>query len=164
MRARGLSVLLALAALPAIALETTQWPPPPEAEARMRELQQAIIARDSTPAEREQAREELANLLKSPAGQARGRTPDEKPVRAARAAIQPYPSVVAPAYVAPAPPPPGGVAQVEVVVPPKPIVIPQTGAALTPSGKFAIDPRTGHVLHETPGGYVDPRTGRFSPR
>jgi hypothetical protein len=56
------------------------------------------------------------------------------------------------------------VAQVEVVVPPKPIVIPQTGAALTPSGKFAIDPRTGHVLHETPGGYVDPRTGRFSPR
>jgi hypothetical protein len=164
MRARGLVALLALAAPPAFALETTQWPPPPEAEARMRELQQALTARDSTPAERERAREELSDLLKSPAGQARGRTPDEKPARAARAAIEPYPSVVAPVNVAPAPPPPGGVATVEVVVPPKPIVIPKTGAALTPSGRFAIDPRTGSVLHEIPGGYVDPRTGRFSPR
>ena len=164
MFARASFVVLALAAPPALAVETTLWPPPPEAEARMRELQQAITARESTMAQRESAREELANLLKSPAGQSKGRTPDEKPVRAARAAIEPYPSVVAPVNIAPAPPPPGGVAKIEVVVPPKPIVIPQSGAAVTPSGRFAVDPRTGNILHESGGAFVDPRTGQLVPR
>ncbi|HUP97804.1 MAG TPA: hypothetical protein VM073_07680 [Usitatibacter sp.] len=159
------AALLLASAAPAVAMavETTQWPPPEETEVRMRELQHAIIAPDSTMAQRERAREELAGLLKSPAGRAKGRTPDEKPIRAARAAIEPYPSVVAPVNVAPSPPP-GGVAHIEVVEPPKPIVIPRTGAATTPSGRFAVDPRTGNVLHETPGGYVDPRTGQFIPR
>src|SRR5437868_6363214 len=77
----------------ASAADEPQWPPPEGVQARMRELQQAIIRRDSTPAEREAAREELGSLLKSPAGQQRGRTPDEKPPRPARAAIDPFPSV-----------------------------------------------------------------------
>ena len=162
---RGALALLALAAAPASALETAQWPPPQETEVRMRELQQVIIARDSTLAQRESAREELGNLLKSPAGRARGRTPDEKPVRAARAAIDPYPSVVAPVNIAPPPPPPGGVATIEVVVPPRPIVIPQSGSVVAPTtGRFAVDPRTGNILHESGGSYVDPRTGALVPR
>ena len=151
-----------LAAAPALAVETTQWPPPEEVGSRMRELQQAIIARDSTLPQREAAREELSGLLKSPAGQARGRTAGEK--RVARAAIEPYPPVVAPVNIAPAPPPPGGIARIEVTVAPKPVVNPQSGAAASPSGRFAVDPRTGNVLHETLGGYVDPRTGQFIPR
>jgi hypothetical protein len=167
MAARRLAAVLALLALPALAAETAQWPPPAGEEARMRELQQAIIAPDATPAQREAARAELAGMLKSPAGRARGRTPDEKPVHPPRAAIDPFPSVVKPVNIAPtaaAPPPPGGVARVEVVIPPKPVVVPQTGSIAVPADRFAIDPRTGHVLHETPGGYVDPLTGRFTPR
>ena len=164
MSARATLAVFALVAWPAHAVETTQWPPPPEAEARMRELQQVIMARDSTLAQRETAREELANLLKSPAGQSRGRTADEKPVRAARAAIEPYPSVVAPVNIAPAPPPPGGVARIEVVVPPKPVVIPQSGTVVAPTGRFAVDPRTGNILHESGGAFVDPRTGALVPR
>lgn len=151
-----------VAAAPALAVETTQWPPAEDVGARMRELQQVIMARDSTLPQREAAREELSGLLKSPAGQARGRTPGEK--RIARAAIDPYPSVVAPVYIAPTPPPAGSVAHIEVTVPPKPPVILQSGAAAAPSGRFAVDPRTGNVLHETLGGYVDPRTGQFIPR
>jgi hypothetical protein len=160
MRALVLAVGIALA-LPALAVESTQWPPPEDVGSRMRELQQAIIARDSTLAEREAAREELMGLLKSPAGQSR-RMPDEK--RPVRAAIEPYPPIVVPIERVPAPPPPGGVAQVEVIVPPKPVVIQRSGAALMPSGRIAIDPRTGHVLHESAGGYIDPRTGQFTPR
>lgn len=149
----------------AMALDSPQWPPPDATAARMRELQQVIIARDSTPAQREAAREELSGLLKSPAGQSRGRTPGEKPVRPARAAIDPYPSVVKPVNIAPPPAAPAaGVAQVEVIVPPKPVVNPQTGSVAAPTGRFAIDPRTGNVLHEAGSGYVDPRTGQFIPR
>ncbi len=163
MKARAaLACGLALAAMLAAAAETAQWPPPSAVEARMHELQGVLSSRESTSAEREAAREELSGLLKSPAGQARGRTPDEKPTRPARAAIDPFPSVVRPEIsppVTPAPP----LAHVEVVVPPKPIVTP-SGAVASPSNRFAIDPRTGAVLHEIPGGYVDPRTGQVVPR
>ncbi len=125
--------LLVFAVLSVNAAETPQWPPPEPVAARMRELQQSIIARDSTLAQREAAREELAGLLKSPAGQQRGRTADEKPPRPARAAIDPYPSVVAPMRVAPsAPVPASEVARIEVVVP--------------PPSRFAIDPRTGQQI------------------
>ncbi len=162
MRLVPLALVSALLAGSALAVETTQWPPPEGVEARMRELQQAIIARESTLAEREAAREELSGLLKSPAGQARGRTAGEK--RVARAAVEPYPSVVAPVNIAPPAAPAAGVARIEVIEPPKPIVIPRSGAAATPRGRFAVDPRTGNVLHETLGGFIDPRTGQFIPR
>jgi len=156
--------LLAFAA-PAIALETAAWPPPAPVRERMHALQHVIIDSASSAPEREAAREELAGLLKSPAGQARGRTPDEKPQRPARAAIIPFPSVVQPlppekpAYV-----PPSEVAHVEVVQPPKPIVLPGRGTAAIPANNIAIDPLNGHVLNAAPGGYVDPRTGAFIPR
>lgn len=126
----------------------------------MRELQAAIAKRDSTPEQREGARRELARLLMSPAA---GRSPSpsalgELRLGAPRAAIDPFPSVPPPA------PPPAvpfpGVAELEVVSPPRTIVIPRTGAAVQPSGRFAVDPRTGAVLHETPSGFIDPRTGK----
>jgi hypothetical protein len=165
MRSGRALAMAALCATQAWALDSPQWPPPGPVEARMRELQLVIIDRDSTASQREAAREELAGLLKSPAGQARRRTPDEKPSRPARSAIDPYPSVVRPAVVAPAPAPPAaGVARVEIVVPPKPLVNPQTGSVAAPTGRFAIDPRTGQVLHEAGNGFVDPRTGQFTPR
>jgi hypothetical protein len=165
MRARLAGLAFASLATFAGALETPAWPPPAGVEARMRELQLVIIDRDSTAPQREAAREELSSLLKSPAGQARGRTPDEKPARPARAAIEPFPSVVKPTppLVSPSAPSPG-VAQVEVIEPPKRLVVPQTGSVLSPSSRFAIDPRTGSILHETPAGYIDPRTGQFIPR
>jgi hypothetical protein len=148
-----------------VAVEAPSWPPPPNVEARMRELQLVIIDRDSTLAQREAAREELASLLKSPSGQARGRTPDERPPRPARAAIEPFPSVISPAASRAVPLPTPGVAQVEVTEPPKrPLVVPQTGHVLIPSGRVAVDPRTGSILHEIPGGYVDPRTGQVVTR
>jgi hypothetical protein len=160
--ARLAAASLAAIATLAAAIDTPQWPPPPGVETRMRELQGIIGAKDATSEQRESAREELSKLLKSPAGQARGKSRDEKPTRPARAAIDPYPSVVKPAQapVVPAPP----VAHVEVVVPPKRLVTPNSGSAVVPSGRFAIDPRTGSVLHETPSGYIDPRTGQFVPR
>ena len=149
----------------ASALETPQWPPPEGVASRMRELQLVIIDRESTLAQREAAREELSGLLKSPAGQQRGRTADEKPARPARASLDPYPVVVAPVNVAPAPPPASGVARIEITEPPRPAINPRTGVATTPpSGRFAIDPRTGAVLHEAGNGFVDPRTGQFVPR
>ncbi len=151
--------LLALAATIAVAVETPQWPPPSPVEARMRELQAIIGSRESTAAEREAARKELAGLLKSPAGQARGPTRDEKP---ARAAIEPLPSMVRPLEgKMPSAPP---LAHVEVVTPPKMLTIPSTGSTTTPSGRFAVDPRTGAVLHEIPGAYVDPKTGQVIPK
>jgi hypothetical protein len=161
MAPRILAAAVALIATFAAAQEA-QWPPPASVEARMRELQNVLGARDSSLTQREAAREELSSLLKSPAGQARGRTADERPARPARAAIDPLPSMIRPAEnpLSPAPP----VAQMEVVVPPKPMVIPQSGAVTSPSGRFAVDPRTGSVLHEIPGGYVDPRTGQVTPR
>lgn len=162
MIARGLAAALVLVGLPAAALESAEWPPPAPLAERMRELQREIVRRDASPAEREAAREELAALLKSPAGRSRGRTRDERP---ARAAIEPFPRIVAPANIAPAAPPPPGVARIEIVPPPKPVVDPRTGSAPAPAGAFAIDPRTGAVLHGPPGGpYVDPRTGQLVPR
>jgi hypothetical protein len=155
---------LALAATLAAAIETAQWPPPTDVETRMRELQGVLGSRESTPAQRESAREELSSLLKSPAGQARGRTPDEKPARPARAAIDPFPSVVKPLEaprIGRAPP----IAHIEVLDPPRPLTVTPSGAVpLAPSGRFAIDPRTGGVLHEIPGGYVNPQTGQVTPR
>ena len=148
---------LALAAASALAVETAQWPPPSDVEARMHELQGMLSSRESTPAQREAAREELSGLLKSPAGQARGRAPDEKPTRPARAPLDPFPRIVKPAESPPIDTPP--LAHIEVVVPPKPIVLP-SGSLVLPDEHFAIDPRTGAVLHAIPGGYVDPRTGQ----
>lgn len=165
-RAAPALALAALAALPAAALESAQWPPPEGVGQRMRELQEVLRSPEASPAQREAAREELSGLLRSPAGQARGRTPDERPARAARAAIDPYPSVVRPAHVVPASPPvpASEVARVEVVVPPKPVIDPRTGSMVTPgAGGFAIDPKGG-VLHGIPGGYIDPRTGQVIPR
>jgi hypothetical protein len=154
------AMLAALAPSPAPALENAQWPPPPETAQRMRELQHVIIDPASTLAERNAARHELSSLLRSPAGQSRA---DEKRTRAPRAAIEPFPSVVKP-YERIAPPlPPEGVARIEVIEPPKPVIIPQTGAPAVPSGGFAID-NHGNVLHPIPGGFVDPRTGRVMPR
>jgi hypothetical protein len=164
-RAAALALVLAVSASAALALETATWPPPAPVQERMHALQQVIIDPASTAAQREAAREELSGLLKSPAGQARGRTPDEKPQRPARAAIIPFPSVVQPLPPEkPAAVPPSEIAHVEVVQPPKPIVLPGRGSAAIPMNNFAIDPVTGHVLHATPGGYVDPRTGQFIAR
>jgi hypothetical protein len=159
-RRRGFLIAsCALAATLAAAMETTQWPPPSGVEARMRELQAIIGSRESTAAQREAARKELSGLLRSPAGQARGPTPDEKP---ARAAIEPLPSMVKPAEgKLPSAPP---LAHVEVVTPSKTLILPSTGIATTPSGGFAVNPRTGAILHEIPGGYIDPRTGQVVPR
>ena len=160
MRAR-LLVLLAMAALPVAAAEAPQWPPSEAVQQRMQELQQVIIARDSTLAQRDAAREELANLLKSPAGRDKA-TPDEKPVHPPRAAIEPSGPILMPAIpVAPRPAPASGeVARLEVTQPPRPILIPIPGAA----GRVAIDPATGNLLRETPAGFVDPKTGQVHPR
>jgi hypothetical protein len=165
-----IAALFAAAALAAVAtrasaVDTVQWPPPAPVENRMRELQQVIGSPESTAPQREAAREELAGLLKSPAGQLRGRTADEKPERPARAAIDPFPSIVKP-NATPLPPT-GGVAHVEVIEAPRSVIVPKSGAVLTPSapsGRFAIDPRTGSVLQQIPGGYIDPRTGLVTPR
>lgn len=164
MRPAHAAALAVLAAAPAWALDSAQWPPPDATAARMHELQQALIARDATPAQREAAREELSALLKSPAGQQRGRTPDEKPARAA--VVDPI--AVKPVPVTPAAPvPPADVARLEVVAPPKPIVMPHSGSVaspINPGATFAIDPRTGQVLHGAGGVYIDPRTGQVTPR
>ena len=158
MRTRRVLLVLATLATPlAWALDTAQWPPPSPVEARMRELQHVIVDPQSTPKERQAAREELVNLLKSPAGQSREPTP-EKP---ARAAIQPFGSIVKPAENPPIHTPP--VAHVEVTQPPKPIATPNGGTLVPTAPGFAVDPRHGHVLHATTNGYVDPRTGQFTP-
>lgn len=164
MRARLAVAVAALAIGAAHALESAQWPPPDPVAARMKALQETLASPASTPAQREGAREELAGLLKSPAGQAKGRSRAAKP---ARAAIDPFPSVARPAP-AQAPvtvaPPAGGVARLEVVEPPRIVIDSRNGTALPQAGGFAIDPRTGNVLHETAGGFVDPKTGLLVPR
>src|SRR6478735_12007525 len=106
----------------------------------MRELQSVIMGPESTPAQRESAREELSGLLKSPAGQARGRTAGEKP---RRAAIEPIGPIVKPAVNPPVHVPAAGVATVEVVQPPRLTITPQTGSVAAPAGRVAVDPRTG---------------------
>ena len=158
---RILALIAASAALCAAAVDSTQWPPKSDAAARMRELQLVIGNPESTAAQREAAREELSALLKSP--NAKGRTPDEKPVHAApRAAIEPMGPIVKPAANPSIPMP--GVATVDVTIPPRIIVAPKTGSTLAPAGVGAVDPRTGHVLHDVGNGYVDPRTGQFTPK
>jgi hypothetical protein len=164
--------LLALALLAAIATqagaaETSAWPPEGATAERMKQLQQVLHDRQASAVERENARRELAKLLKSPAGQARA-TPDEKPTRPARAAVDPLPTIfkstVIPAVPGPSPSPAGapGVARLEVVPPPQPVANPRTGIATSPpAGGFAIDPKSGHVLHQGPAGYVDPKTGQI---
>lgn len=165
----GRSILVAIvaacAAGSAAALDEAQWPPPGDVAARMHELQHMIISPESTMAQREAAREELANLLRSPAGQGRGTGRDQGPQRPARAAIQPFPSVVKPAERVPTPVPAAEVAHVEIVEPPKPVtIVPSTGQAVRPTpNEFAIDSH-GRVLHPVPGGYLDPRTGVVTPR
>jgi hypothetical protein len=155
------ALCLALAATSAAAADTAQWPPPDAVQERMHELQLLIGSREATPAQREAAREELSGLLKSPAGQARGPTVDEKPVRPAHAPLDPFPAIVKP-LPRMAPNPAAPVAHVEVITPSKPLVLP-SGSVTTPSEHFAVDPRTGAVLHAIPGGYVDPRTGQVTP-
>lgn len=163
MRAFVLAFGIALACGAAMAVEDTQWPPPEPVVKRMRSLEAVIRSPESTMAQREAARAELGDLMKSPAGHNAPPAPAKLPPRAA---IQPYPSVVQPLPpLEKAVPPPPGVAHVEVVEPPRaPAVNPQTGSVAVPTGKTAVDPTTGHVLHEVPGGYVDPRTGQFIPR
>ncbi|HEX3097877.1 MAG TPA: hypothetical protein VHQ02_09170 [Usitatibacter sp.] len=166
MLARLAAALLVAFAGAAFAADEAAWPPPEPVQSRMRELQALIRSPGSTMAEREAAREELAGLLKSPAGRDRTTPEEARKVPAARAAIEPYPSVVKPLPpVATTNPPPAGVAHLEVVPALKPPAVnPRTGAPALPSGRFAVDPSTGGVLHEVPGGYVDPRTGQFVPR
>jgi hypothetical protein len=156
----AMAFALAFAASAAWADEPAQWPPPAPVEARMHELQHVIGDPHATPGEREAARKELGDMLKSPAGQARGRTPDEKPVRA-RAAIEPLGPIVKPAQSPAIATPP--VAHVEVISPPPASVAGHPNVA-APANGFAVDPRNGHVLHETINGYVDPRTGQFTPK
>ena len=166
MRARFVAALLLAAAGGAFAADGAPWPPPEPVQSRMRELQAAIRDPGSTMAQREAAREELAGLLKSPAGRDRATPEEARKVPAARAAIDPYPAIVKPLPpIAATNPPPAGVARLEVVPAPRPPATnPRTGAPALPSGRFAVDPTTGGVLHEVPGGYVDPRTGQFVPR
>jgi hypothetical protein len=156
---RTVAALACCAAGCALALDSAQWPPPAGVEARMRELQGVIISRDSSVEQRNAAREELGSLLKSPAGQSRPAPTQKTPPRAA---IDPLPSIIKPADGRLATPP--EIAHIEVVVPPRSVVVPQTGAVATPSGSIAVDGRTGAVLHASPSGYIDPRTGAFTPR
>jgi len=126
----------------------------------MRELQEALSARDATPEQREAARRELARLLMRP-GAASPVAPGPP-----RAAIQPSPSIAAP--VVPSPPAarvdPDDVARLEVTGPSRAIVNPRTGTVVAPIGSTVIDLRSGTVLVETPSGYMDPRTGQLIPK
>lgn len=156
-----LGAALALAPLLAPAVDTPSWPPPPEVLGRMRDLQSTLASPAASKDERAAARRELERLMKKPGAPERG---VEEP-RPARAAIEPFPSVVKPSEPKlPAPP----TARLEVIqdVPlPRPTINPSTGSVLQPARPgFAIDPRTGNVLHETPAGYIDPLTGRFVPK
>ena len=163
MRARlAGGLLLAGVASLSWALETAQWPPPPEVLGRMRDLQASIADPKISREAREAARAELGNLLKSPAGQERKAEASRPP----RAAIDPFPSVVRTNPARAVDPP---VAKLEVVPEPppplpRPTVNPATGSVIPPSTGAAIDPRSGRVLHAVPGGYVDPLTGQFVPR
>src|SRR4051812_1560144 len=78
MRTRFVAALLLAAAGGAFATDEATWPPPEPVQTRMRELQAVIRSPASTMADREAAREELAGLLKSPAGRDRT-TPEEAP-------------------------------------------------------------------------------------
>jgi hypothetical protein len=160
---RALAAVFLIACVPAAAAEAASWPPPDAVVSRMHDLQEVMADPASTGAQREAARKELSDLLKSPAGQAKGPTPDEKPAHPPRAAIQPFGQIVKPAPVVSVPVP--GVATVDVIQPPRITIAPQTGHAIVPStGGTAVAPLTGHIQHETPYGYIDPRTGQFTPK
>ena len=152
---------LALAAFTAAA-ETATWPPPPEVLGRMRDLQSIIANPASTKEERAGARIELERMLKTPGAASRKPTDARPP---ARAAIDPFPSVVKPIE---GKLPSAPTARLEVIQDaplPRPAINPSTGSVVQPSAPgIAVDPRTGHVLQETPAGYIDPRTGRFVPK
>jgi len=165
MRGRIAAMLAVLCATAAFAADDATWPPPAPTQDRMHALQAVIRSPESTMRQREAAREELANLLKSPAGRGRETPVEQRKVPPARAAIEPYPSVVRPLPpIASSVPPAKGVAHLEALPAPKPPAMdPRKGSVLAPAGPFAIDPSTGAVLHEVPGGYVDPRSGRFVP-
>ena len=157
------AVALALGPLSVLAVESPAWPPPPEVLGRMRDLQARIADPSTSKEDRAAARRELELLMKSPAA---GDKPDatRKP---ARAAIDPFPSVVKPIEerMPPVPAPP--TARLEVIPdPPRtPVIDPSTGRVIHPSTPgLAVDPRTGAVLHETPSGFVNPRSGRFTPK
>ena len=128
----------------------------------MRELQEAISARDATPEQREAARRELTGLLKSP-GTAQSTPPAKGPTRAN---IQPFASVEA--SVVPSVPAarvdPDDVARLEVTGPSRAIINPRTGSVVAPTGSTVFDLRSGRVLQETPSGYLDPRTGQLIPK
>jgi hypothetical protein len=164
MRPRAAIVALVLAAVPlaVLALDPADWPPAPAVQKRMLELQAVIHDPASTAEQRDKARDELRHLLKSRA--ARDEVEKDEVKRPPRAAIQPFPSVVKPAESPTVKVPPPPVAHIEVVLPPKPLIIQQSGAPAVPAPGVAIDPRTGQILHETPGGYINPRTGEFIPR
>ena len=123
----------------------------------MKELQQVILDPQSTVAQREAAREELADLLKSPAGQVRGHAGREAARARRHRSVPERREAAASARDTAAARP--GVAHLEVIEPPKPVVAPQPATPPRPRSGFAIDPRTGDVLHPMPGGYIDPRTG-----
>ena len=154
----------AIATIPAeaAATQTTAWPPPPEVLGRMRDLQTVIANPASSKEERAGARAELERLMKAPGAASRKPTDARPP---ARAAIDPFPSVVRPIEgKLPSPP----TARLEVIQDtplPRPAINPSTGSVIQPSAPgVAVDPRTGHLLHETPAGYIDPRSGRFVPK
>jgi len=162
MRLRAAALALAFGPLTALAVETATWPPPPEVLGRMRDLQAKIADPASSKEERTDARRELERLMKSPAAPDKPDAP-----RPARAAIDPFPSVVKPAEDRMPPVPAQPTARLEVIPDPprKPVINPATGSVIQPSAPgVAVDPRTGNLLHETPAGYVDPRTGRFVPK
>jgi len=158
--ARALGAVAALLAVGALAQDAPPAPSP--AEARMQELHRAINDPKSTAAERQGAREALAKLLKSPAGDARAPMPGEEPARPPRAAVETLAPLVKPARNPPISTPP--VAHVDVTQPPRTTVTPAGRAAAPAASGVAIDPRNGHVLTETPNGYIDPRTGQFTPK
>ena len=157
MNARAMAAVVALLAGDALAVDNTQWPPPSPVEARMHELQRVITNPKSTAEERNAARAELVNLLKSPAGQDHDTTGGHP----ARAAIQPFGPIVKPAANPPLPDVP--VARIEVTQPPKPVALPNGSLAVPAANGIAIDAHTGAALREVPGGYIDPRTGKFIP-
>jgi hypothetical protein len=163
MKSRSFPVALLLAAAPlaVLAVDPADWPPVPAVQKRMTELQAVIHDPGASTAEREAARNELRRLLKTRADPHPGPLPGEN---VPRAAIEPFPSVVKPAVspVVKVPAPP--MARIDVVVPPKPLIIQNNATPAITSPGVAIDPRTGQILHETPNGYVNPRTGEFIPR
>lgn len=128
----------------------------------MQALHQVINDPKSTMDQRQAAREELVNLLKSPAGEAPAGAAGERPVHAPRAAVEPGRPIVKPAVDPPISAPP--VAHVDVTQPPRTTVTPGGTTAAPAPGGTAINPRNGHVLTETPNGYIDPRTGQFTPK